>query len=101
MLRRSKINCAALLFLPSNQGLDFEKSSKHTLLVAVENEVPFATPLPTATATVVVTVLDVNEAPVFDPMEKLVSKREDLPVDADVVQYIASDPDTARKQKVM
>lgn len=98
---RSKINCAALLFLPSNQGLDFEKSSQHTLLVAVDNEVPFATPLPTATATVVVTVLDVNEAPVFDPIEKLVSKQEDLPVDADVVQYTASDPDTARKQKVM
>lgn len=98
---RSKINCAALLFLPSNQGLDFEMSSQHTLLVAVENEVPFATPLPTATATVVVTVLDVNEAPVFDPIEKLVSKQEDLAVDADVVQYTASDPDTARKQKVM
>ncbi|XP_054652103.1 LOW QUALITY PROTEIN: B-cadherin-like [Dunckerocampus dactyliophorus] len=83
------------------KGLDFEKSGKHTLLVAVENEVPFATPLPTATATVVVTVLDVNEAPVFDPVQKLVSKREDLPIDADVVQYTASDPDIARKQKVM
>lgn len=90
-----------LLFLPSTQGLDFEKSGKHTLLVAVENEVPFATALPTATATVVVTVLDVNEAPVFNPVEKLVSKPEDLAVGSDVVQYIASDPDTARKQKVM
>lgn len=90
-----------MLFLPSNQGLDFEKNSKHTLLVAVENEVPFATPLPTATATVVVNVQDVNEAPVFDPKEKIVSKREDLAVDSDVVQYTASDPDTARKQKVM
>lgn len=83
-----------------NQGLDFEKSGKHTLLVAVENEVPFATPLLTATATVVVTVQDVNEAPIFNPVEKLVSKPEDLAVDSDVVQYVASDPDTARKQKV-
>ncbi|XP_035519439.1 B-cadherin-like [Morone saxatilis] len=83
------------------KGLDFEKSSKHTLLVTVENEVPFATKLPTATATVVVNVLDVNEAPIFDPIEKLVVKREDLVIDSDVVQYIASDPDTARKQKVM
>lgn len=90
-----------LSFHPSIQGLDFERSGKHTLLVAVENEVPFAISLPTATATVVVTVLDVNEAPVFNPTEKLVSKREDLPVGSDVVQYIASDPDTARKQKVM
>ncbi|XP_073338372.1 B-cadherin-like [Pagrus major] len=83
------------------KGLDFEKNSKYTLLVAVENEVPFAIPLPTATATVVVNVQDVNEAPVFDPIEKLVSKPEDLPVDSDVVQYTAYDPDTARKQKVM
>lgn len=83
-----------------NQGLDFEKSGKHTLLVAVENEVPFAAPMLTATATVVVTVQDVNEPPVFDPVEKLVSKPEDLAVDAVVVQYAASDPDTARQQKV-
>ncbi|XP_068597527.1 B-cadherin-like [Brachionichthys hirsutus] len=87
-------------FISTAKGLDFEKSSKHTLLVAVENEVPFATPLPTATATVVVSVTDVNEAPIFDPAEKLVSKREDLDVDSDVVQYTASDPDLARKQKV-
>ncbi|XP_061820564.2 cadherin-1 [Nerophis lumbriciformis] len=83
------------------KGLDFEKTSKHTLLVAVENEVPFATALPTSTATVVVNVLDVNEAPVFDPVMKLVTKREDLPVDADILQYTASDPDFARKQTVM
>ncbi|KAF3842529.1 hypothetical protein F7725_024480 [Dissostichus mawsoni] len=81
------------------KGLDFEKSGKHTLMVAVENEVPFATPLPTATATVVVTVEDVNEAPIFDPMQKHVTKREDLEVDADVVQYTASDPDYARNRK--
>ncbi|KAE8280224.1 Cadherin-1 Epithelial cadherin [Larimichthys crocea] len=83
------------------KGLDFEKTSKHTLLVAVENEIPFATPLPTATATVVVNVEDVNEAPIFNPIVKLVTKMEDLPVDSEVVQYTAHDPDTARKQKVM
>lgn len=85
----------------SNQGLDFEKTKLHILLVAVENEIPFATPLATATATVSVNVDDVNEPPVFEPVEKLVSKREDLPIDTDVLQYIASDPDTERKQKVM
>lgn len=66
----------------------------------MENEVPFATPLPTSTATVVVNVQDVNEPPIFDPVEKVVSKREDLPADTDVVQYTASDPDIALKQIV-
>ncbi|TDH14724.1 hypothetical protein EPR50_G00023860 [Perca flavescens] len=82
------------------KGLDFEKSSTHTLLVAVVNEVPFAVPLPIATATVVVTVRDVNEAPVLDPVEMHVVKREALAVDSDVVQYTTSDPDTGRTQKV-
>ncbi|XP_047459100.1 cadherin-1-like [Mugil cephalus] len=68
------------------KGLDFERTSKYTLLVAVENEVPFATPLPTSTATVVVNVQDVNEAPVFDSTEKLVAKREDLAVDSEVIK---------------
>uniref|UniRef100_A0AAV2JPA8 Cadherin domain-containing protein n=1 Tax=Knipowitschia caucasica TaxID=637954 RepID=A0AAV2JPA8_KNICA len=83
------------------KGLDFEMTQTHTLVVAVENEVPFAISLPTATATVVVTVTDVNEAPIFEPAVKLVSKPENLPVDMEVVQYAAYDPDTARKQKVM
>ncbi|XP_043991474.1 cadherin-3-like isoform X2 [Gambusia affinis] len=83
------------------KGLDFERASKHTLLVTVENEAPFAVPLVTSTATVVVTVVDVNEPPIFDPEEKPVSRREDLAVNSTVVRYTASDPDTGRKQKVM
>ncbi|XP_041865568.1 B-cadherin isoform X2 [Melanotaenia boesemani] len=87
--------------LKTVKGLDFERSSKHTLVVTVENEVPFAVPLPTSTATVVVTVLDVNEPPIFNPQEKQVSQPEDLAVKSHVTDYTASDPDTARKQKVM
>ncbi|XP_043991479.1 cadherin-1-like [Gambusia affinis] len=83
------------------KGLDFERASKHTLLVTVENEAPFAVPLVTSTATVVVTVVDVNEPLMFDPEKKNVSKREDLAVNSTVVRYTASDPDTGRKQKVM
>lgn len=88
--------------LPSNQELDFERASKHTLLVSVENEIPFVpgVSVVTSTTTVVVNVRDVNEAPIFDPKELLVVKPEDLAVDEAVVQYTASDPDTARKQTV-
>ena len=75
-------------------------SNTYTLLVTVENEIPFAVRLPTATATVVVSVDDVNEAPVFSPSIKVVKKKEDLAIASDIVQYTATDPDTARKQKV-
>ena len=68
--------------------------------MAVENEIPFAVRLPTATATVVVSVEDVNEAPVFSPTIKTVKRKEDLAIASDIVQYTATDPDTARSQKV-
>ncbi|XP_029030805.1 B-cadherin-like [Betta splendens] len=82
------------------KSLDFEANSKHTLLVAVENEVPFAVLLPTATATVMVNVKDVNEPPVFNPKTKTVTKPEDLVPNSEVTQYTATDPDTARSQTV-
>lgn len=84
----------------STQPLDFEKNNKYTLLVTVQNEVPFTISMPTSTATVVVNVEDVNEAPVFKPVEKMIRRPEDLHVDSDLVLYTATDPDTARNQKV-
>uniref|UniRef100_A0AAZ1Y4F2 Cadherin-1 n=1 Tax=Oreochromis aureus TaxID=47969 RepID=A0AAZ1Y4F2_OREAU len=73
--------------LSTAKELDFERASKLTLLISVENEIPFAgVSVVTSTATVVVNVKDVNE---------------DLAVDEVVVQYTASDPDTARKQTVV
>ncbi|XP_064193357.1 protocadherin Fat 4-like isoform X4 [Anguilla rostrata] len=82
------------------KGLDFEKNARYTLLVTVENDAPFATRLPTSTATVIVDVKDVNEAPVFNPVERVVIKPENLEVGADIIAYTATDPDTARNQKV-
>lgn len=80
--------------------MDYETNRKYTLLVAVENEVPFAKPLPTSTATVIVNVDDVNEAPVFNPPEKSISVSEDAAVGNDLTTYTATDPDTARSQKL-
>ena len=71
-----------------------------TLLVTVENEIPFAIRLPTATATVVVSVEDLNEAPVFSPTIQVVKRKEDLAVASEIVRYTAADPDTERSQNV-
>ena len=61
---------------------------------------PFDKPLTTSTATVIVNVLDVNEAPVFDPEEKIISKPEDMAVGSKLTVYTTKDTDTARTQKV-
>ena len=73
----------------------------YTLLVTVENEIPFAIRLPTATATVVVSVEDLNEAPVFSPTIQVVKRKEDLAVASEIVRYTATDPDTERSQIVL
>ncbi|XP_076128645.1 B-cadherin-like [Alosa pseudoharengus] len=86
--------------ITSAKGLDFEQKRKHTLLVTVENEVPFAVPLSTSTATVIVEVEDVNEAPEFVPEQKLVKGAEDMTVGTVIAVYEAKDPDTAREQTV-
>uniref|UniRef100_A0A8C6PF60 Cadherin-1 n=1 Tax=Nothobranchius furzeri TaxID=105023 RepID=A0A8C6PF60_NOTFU len=83
------------------KGLDYEMTSIYTLMVSVENEVPFVNDVPTSTATVTVTVLDINEPPIFDPTEKHVAKPESLLPGSGVTVYTASDPDTARKQTVI
>ncbi|KAI4888142.1 hypothetical protein NFI96_028505 [Prochilodus magdalenae] len=81
--------------------LDYEENNKYTLLVVAENNVPFAKPLTTSTATVIVNVGDVNEAPVFHPEEEMISVPENLAVDDKLTVYTATDPDTAKNQKVI
>uniref|UniRef100_A0A3P9MKI8 Cadherin domain-containing protein n=1 Tax=Oryzias latipes TaxID=8090 RepID=A0A3P9MKI8_ORYLA len=86
--------------LKTAKGLDFEKSRTHTLEVIVENDVPFATPVVTSTATVVVTVKDVNEPPIFKEKEMTVQKPEDFPVESVIMKCEAEDPDFERENTV-
>ncbi|KAK7175676.1 hypothetical protein R3I93_000056 [Phoxinus phoxinus] len=80
--------------------LDFEKNKQFILSVIVENDDPFVGSLATSTATVTVNVEDVNEPPEFNPKEKIINKREDSPVDSELVTYKATDPDTAKSRKI-
>ncbi|XP_056090796.1 B-cadherin-like isoform X2 [Rhinichthys klamathensis goyatoka] len=80
--------------------LDFEKNKQFILSVIVENDDPFVGSLATSTATVTVNVEDVNEPPEFNPKEKVIFKPENAPVDSELVTYKATDPDTAKAQKI-
>ncbi|XP_031470896.1 B-cadherin [Phasianus colchicus] len=86
--------------LRTAKGLDYEAKRQFVLYVAVVNEAPFAIKLPTATATVTVSVEDVNEAPVFDPPLRLAQVLEDVPLGQHLASYTAQDPDRAQQQRI-
>lgn len=90
-----------LIAAPSTlQGLDYEAKQQFTLYVAVANEDPLMVKLPTSTATVVVTVRDINEAPIFSPPVKMAQVLEDMPVGQTITTYAAQDPDSSQSQKI-
>ncbi|KFV70338.1 Cadherin-1, partial [Dryobates pubescens] len=86
--------------LRTAKGLDYESKNQYSLVVTVENAVPFTVSLPLSTASVLVTVSDENEPPVFMPPLKKVEVREDLPEGHQVTSYTAQDPDRDLKQTI-
>ncbi|XP_074957236.1 B-cadherin [Phalacrocorax aristotelis] len=86
--------------LRTAKGLDYEAKKQFVLHVAVSNEAPFAVKLPTATATVMVNVEDVNEAPIFDPPVQLARVPEDVPPGQTLASCTAQDPDKAQGQRI-
>lgn len=91
---------ATSTLLPTLQGLDYETKSRYDLVVTVENKVPLSVPITLSTASVLVTVQDMNEPPVFVPPIKRVGVPEDLPVGHEVTSYTAQDPDRDMRQKI-
>ncbi|XP_006027495.1 cadherin-13 isoform X1 [Alligator sinensis] len=83
--------------------LDYEISAFHTLLIKVENEDPLVPDIaygPSSTATVQITVEDVNEGPVFHPNPMTVTKQENIPIGSVVLTVNATDPDTLQHQTI-
>ncbi|XP_033928455.1 B-cadherin-like [Melopsittacus undulatus] len=86
--------------LRTAKGLDYEAKKQFVLHVAVTNESPFAVKLPVATATVMVNVEDVNEAPVFEPPVQLIRVPEDVPPGQTLTSCTAQDPDKEQGQRI-
>uniref|UniRef100_A0A1A8KUZ5 Cadherin-13 n=1 Tax=Nothobranchius kuhntae TaxID=321403 RepID=A0A1A8KUZ5_NOTKU len=83
--------------------LDYEATSFHSLLIRVENEdplVPNAGYGPSSTATVQVTVEDINEGPVFLPDPLFVTRMENIPIGSFVASLNATDPDILEMQSI-
>ncbi|KAI3370827.1 hypothetical protein L3Q82_007353 [Scortum barcoo] len=83
--------------------LDYEANAVHTLLIQVENEDPLVPDVgygPSSTATVHVTVQDINEGPIFFPDPLTVTRMENIPVGSSVASLNATDPDTLQKQSI-
>ncbi|XP_048448730.1 B-cadherin, partial [Rhincodon typus] len=80
--------------------LDYEKSKQHRVIIEVRNQIPLTSTMPLSSATVIINVLDVNEAPIFDPETKVDKKSENLPVGSTVTSCSAKDPDNAQDQIV-
>uniref|UniRef100_A0A3P8YE45 Cadherin-13 n=1 Tax=Esox lucius TaxID=8010 RepID=A0A3P8YE45_ESOLU len=83
--------------------LDYESLVFHTLLIKVENEdrlVPDVGYGSSSTATVHITVQDVNEGPVFFPDPLQVTKMENVPLGSFVASLNATDPDVLQSQSI-
>lgn len=89
--------------LSAFQPLDYEISAFHTLLIKVENEDPLVPDVSygsSSTATVHITVLDVNESPVFYPDPMMVTKQENISVGSVLLTVNATDPDSLQRQTI-
>ncbi|KAL2093099.1 hypothetical protein ACEWY4_010411 [Coilia grayii] len=89
--------------LTVTKPLDYESTVYHTLLIKVENEeqlVPSVGYGPSSTATVHITVQDVNEGPLFYPNPMLVTKQENIAEGSFVAVLNATDPDYLQSQNI-
>ncbi|KAL2093141.1 hypothetical protein ACEWY4_010453 [Coilia grayii] len=89
--------------LTVTKPLDYESTVYHTLLIKVENEeqlVPSVGYGPSSTATVHITVQDVNEGPLFYPNPMLVTKQENIAEGSFVALLNATDPDYLQSQNI-
>lgn len=83
--------------------MDYERNGAFMLTVVVSNQVHLASGIPSSlssTAGVTISVLDVNEAPVFPSNPKVIRFEEGVPADTTLTIFAAQDPDRFIQQSV-
>ncbi|XP_072917797.1 cadherin-4-like isoform X1 [Hemitrygon akajei] len=83
--------------------VDYEINRAFVLTVVVMNQAPLAAGIQSSlqsTATVAISVTDVNEAPFFIPNPKLVRQEEEMPVGTLLTTFAAQDPDRFMQQVI-
>lgn len=83
--------------------MDFEGTPTKTLIITVENEEPYFScetkklrmdkTVASPNVTVLITVLDSNDAPVFTPKVKVIREKEGAMVGTVLGTFTATDPD--------
>uniref|UniRef100_A0A8C4N638 Cadherin 2, type 1, N-cadherin (neuronal) n=1 Tax=Eptatretus burgeri TaxID=7764 RepID=A0A8C4N638_EPTBU len=82
--------------------VDFEAGNKLELVIQAKNMIPLfqGGVQDSSTATVIITVNDVNEPPIFDPSPRSVTVSEDIAINTEILSMTAQDPDKAMLQKI-
>ncbi|XP_053508395.1 cadherin-4 isoform X3 [Ictalurus furcatus] len=83
--------------------VDYERNGAFMLTVVVSNQAHLASGIPSSlssTAGVTISVLDVNEAPVFPSNPKVIRFEEGVPADTTLTIFAAQDPDRFIQQTV-
>ncbi|NWT13903.1 PCD23 protein, partial [Vireo altiloquus] len=85
--------------LATNTGLDYENTSSYRFLVVLASD--RGTPSLNSTATVLITVLDVNDnPPVFSSPEYHVHVKESIPIGSHITQVSAKDCDAGTNAEI-
>ncbi|KAI1890858.1 hypothetical protein AGOR_G00157930 [Albula goreensis] len=83
--------------------VDYEMNRAFMLNVVVSNQAPLANGIPSSplsTAGVTISVVDVNEPPVFPSNPKVIRFEEGVPAGTKITTFSANDPDRFRQQTV-
>uniref|UniRef100_A0A8C1C0G7 Cadherin-4 n=1 Tax=Cyprinus carpio carpio TaxID=630221 RepID=A0A8C1C0G7_CYPCA len=83
--------------------IDYERNNAFTLMVVVSNQAHLASGIPSSpssSAAVAITVLDINEAPVFPSNPKIIRFEEGVPADTTLATFAALDPDRFIQQTI-